>query len=294
MYRILGVGFVLFATAAFASNDGELLRELKQQSIRVEGKRVIVWAPGAWTNEQSAQVAKDLDRVVARVEEVIGRKFDAGTYDQARIEYVISQSEEIPSHVFAGYGHEPSAGHGPVVFLSGLDSGESPHIHETVHIVAGRFGSLLLREGLATYVQFAIQPGRMRPLVKLGDVTDIATLDVALQRVLADERNLELAKRWLANPAKSVGFRSRPERALFYAVSASFTAFLVERVGMDAVMKAYASDDRAAWQEWMSAWLASMTKKGGLAAAFFIDGSAEVSGLRRGGAPPASAAPRTT
>lgn len=214
---------------------------------------MVVWAPPEWSAQKRAEVTASLDAVVAQVERALRRRH-AG-----RIEYLISTSDEVPSHVYRGYDHAPADP--SVVFLSGLDSGESPHIHETVHIVAGEFGSLLLREGLATYVQFKIQPGKMRPLVKLGEVTDLQSLDAVMPALLG--RNRELVMKWLANPAKKVEFTSRPERGLFYAVSASFTAFLIERVGLETVMKAYASAEPkrliAGWDGWVEAWANHVT-----------------------------------
>jgi hypothetical protein len=227
--------------------DADLAQSIRSTNVQSAGERVIVWAPPAWPAEKRADVTASLDATVARVETALGRKHPG------KIEYVLAP-DEVPSHVYRGYDH--AVDDPPIVFLSGLDSGESPHIHETVHLVAGEFGSLLLREGLATYVQFQIQPGKMRPLVKLGEVTDVKSLDAVMPSILAEHR--EQVMNWLAHPVKKVDFKSRPERGLFYAVSTSFTAFLIERVGFETVMKAYASPDPKkvieAWPELVAAW----------------------------------------
>lgn len=243
--------------------DDELLRGLRSAHTRVAGERVIVWAPAAWTEEKRKANVANLDDVVVRVERLLGKKFAAEVYEQTEIEYFISADDATPSHVYAGYDHDPS--NDPAyVFLSGLESGEAPHIHETAHIVGGPFGSLLLREGLATYVQFTLQPGRMRPLVKLGDVTDIASLDAAVRKLLASPKAKKQTLAWLDKPARLVAFESRPQRGVFYAVSASFVAFLVSEIGMETFMRVYAADDvRAAienetgksWGSWTDAWL---------------------------------------
>lgn len=240
---------VLLATLS----DADLVQTMRSANVKSAGDRVVVWAPQEWPAAKRAEVTASLDSAVARVETTLGRKHDR------KIEYFISTSDEVPSHVYRGYEHE--AGDPPVVFLSGLDSGEAPHIHETVHIVAGEFGSLLLREGLATYVQFNVQPGKMRPLVKLGDITDLKSLDAVMPAILG--RNRELVMQWLSNPAKKVAFKSRPERGLFYAVSASFTAFLIEQVGLENVMKAYASAEPMTvigdWDSRVKAWEKQVT-----------------------------------
>lgn len=227
-----------FVTTTIAADDARLADAMRSTNVRVAGQRAIVWAPPGWSAETRTAIAASLDRVIADVEQRLGRK------QAAPIEYLLSDSDDLPSHVYRGYEHTDADP--PVVFLSGLDSGEAPHIHETVHIVAGEFGSLLLREGLATHVQFAVQPGKMRPLVKLGEVTDRKSLDAAAARILATPKGRERAKRWLADPEKKVVFTSRPERGLFYAVSASFVGHLIDRIGIETFMKVYAADDPAA------------------------------------------------
>jgi hypothetical protein len=101
----------------------------------------------------------------------------------------------------------------------------------------------------------------MRPLVKLG-ATDLQSLDKAAAAIVSKNRAQALG--WIANPAKSVDFTSRPERGMFYAVSASFTAHLVRELGMSAFMEAYGSENPVAaietrsgksWQQWTDEWL---------------------------------------
>lgn len=261
----------VFATTLFAADrraeDDRALEALRASNVKTIGERAIVWAPPSWPEAKRAAITASLDRVITQVEATLQRKFDAEGYRRRHVEYFITESEELPSHVYGAYEHSASHGDPPYVFLSGLDSGEAPHIHETVHILGGRFGSLLLREGVATYVQYVLQPGPMRPLVKLGEVRDLESLDAAVAAQLAKPKNRELATGWLAAPGKSVAFGSRPERAWFYAVSASFSAFLIDRAGAGAVMEAYAADDpRAAlerrtnksWQQWTDEWLATV------------------------------------
>ncbi len=253
------IAFLLFATSAFAAGraeDDRAISAIRASSVKTPGERVVVWAPASWPEAKRAEITATLDRYVRSVQNVLRRPYDR------TIEYFITASDDIPSHVYGAYDHDPSRDH-PYVFLSGLDSGEAPHIHETAHIVGGRFGSLLLREGVATYVQFTLEPGKkMRPLVKLG-ATDLETLDAAVAQLLAKPQSRELALRWLANPVKRVDFTSRPERAVFYAVGASVTAFLVERLGMETFMKAYAADDPRSvipsWQTLTEEWLRGRT-----------------------------------
>lgn len=261
---IAGFLMLIFMTvsagaAGRRADDEKLAAAMRATHVKTTGTRAIVWAPPAWPADKRAAVTASFDALIPRVEAVLGRAFDPKAYGQAHIEYFISESDAMPSHVFGAYEHSAAAGDRPYVFLSGLDSGEAPHIHETVHIVGGEFGSLLLREGVASYVQLALQPGKMRPLVKM-EATDLGSLDAAVAQLLAKPVVRELAVTWLANPAKAVTFSSRPERGQFYAVSASFTKFLIERLGMEAFMKAYASPDAsraiASWQRLAEEWLA--------------------------------------
>jgi hypothetical protein len=253
--RTIAVLMFLATTALASSKDDAAIAAMRATHVKSAGTRVVVWAPPAWPAEKRASVTASLDRVVAQVETALVRKHEAP------IEYYISELDDLPSHVYGGYAH--TADDKPVVFLSGLDSGEAPHIHETVHLVGGEFGSLLLREGIATYVQFTVQPGKMRPLVKL-EATDLPSLDAAAARILGKPQTRQQALGWIANPAKSVTFTSRPDRGMFYAVSASFTAYLVKELGMSAFMEAYGSKNPVAaiekrsgkaWSRWTDEWL---------------------------------------
>jgi len=252
---MIAILLFLATTALASSQDDAAIAAMHATHVKSAGARVVVWAPPAWPAEKRAGVTASLDRAVAQAETALGKKHEAP------IEYYISDSDDLPSHVYGGYAH--AAGDPPVVFLSGLDSGEAPHLHETVHLVGGEFGSLLLREGIATYVQFVVQPGKMRPLVKL-EATDLESLDKAAARILGKPQTREQALGWLARPAKSVTFTSRPERGMFYAVSASFTAHLVKELGMSAFMEAYGSENPVAaierrsgkpWRQWTDEWL---------------------------------------
>ena len=249
---------MLLTTTALASEqrtkDGETVKAMRATHAKVAGTRAIVWAPAEWPAEKRASVTASLDRVIAQVETSLGRKHEAP------IQYFISESDDVPSHVYAGYDH--IASDPPIVFLSGLDSGEAPHIHETAHLIGGEFGSLLLREGIATYVQFKVQPGKMRPLVKMN-ATDLKSLDAAVAKILGSPKR-EQALAWIAKPEKRVEFTSRPDRGMFYAVGASFTAHLIDALGMAAFMEAYGSSNPVAaiertsgksWQQWTDEWL---------------------------------------
>lgn len=249
------------------SDDHALAASMKASHVRIEGERAIVWAPAGWDRKQTQRTVAMLDAAVADVEKVLGTRFDAASYGQQRIEYFISDSDDVPSHVIGGYQHDPQSDP-PYVFLSGLSSGEAPHLHETAHIIAGRFGSLLLREGLATYAQFTTQPGPMRPLAKLEGVVDLSTLDRVLPALLAQKGARERVEAWLATPSKNVRFDSRPDRALFYSVSASFVAHMVGELGVETFMRIYAQDDVAAalgkesgrpWSEWTAEWIKDRT-----------------------------------
>ena len=262
MKKTIAVLAIVTCIAAMSRHaaDAGLVRTMRESNVKTVGARAIVWAPPAWTEAKRKDVTASLDRVIARAEETLGRKHASNGYAQPHIEYFISDSDEMPSHVYGGYEHSAAGGDHPYVFLSGLDSGEAPHIHETVHVVGGKFGSLLLREGMATYVQLVLEPGKkMRPLVRM-EVSDLKTLDAAVKNILARPKGREAAMSWIANPVGRPPFESRQDRGLFYAVSASFTAFLVERLGMETVMKAYAADDPrsviSSWQPLAAEWAA--------------------------------------
>lgn len=252
--------FAAAASTAAESDDAQLARAIRASHVRTGTSRAVVWTPASWSAAASSEVATKLDRTVRDVEEFLGRK------QSARVEYLIV-GEGVPSHVFGGYRH--SDGDPDLVFLAGIETGDAPHIHETTHIVAGEFGSLLLREGLATHVQFALAPGPMRPLAKFGGARDRSTLDAALGKVLGDPDKRAKAEAWIDNPAKVVAFKSRKERTLFYAVAASFTSFVIDEVGVSRFLDLYDERDvktaarRATGKSWAAfqrEWLAYISK----------------------------------
>lgn len=195
---------------------------------KTEGARVVVWTSDAWTADERAALTKRLDETVVAVEKLLDRKYDG------RIEYFILDGDQ-PSHVYGGYDHRH--GHDkPYVFLSGVKEGESPYIHETAHIIAGEFGTLWLREGVATYAHLALGGGTMRPLVKFG-VTDFASLEAAVEKLLSNPAKRAQVEAWMKNPAKAVRLASGPDRGLFYAASAAYVA----KIGIGEAMKRYGS-----------------------------------------------------
>lgn len=227
---------LFLATPALASKDDLLAEKIRANGAKTVGERVIVWTSPAWTDAERTALAATLDRTVIHVEKILGRRFAADGYGQAHIEYYLLDADDKPSHVHGGYSH--AAGSKPYVFLAGYKTGESPYVHETAHILAGDFGSLLLREGLATYAHLASGAGRMRPLVKFG-VSDFATLDAAVKTLFRNPEQRQRITSWVQNPAKHVAFTDNRDRALFYAASASLVAFLVDELGMETFMRLY-------------------------------------------------------
>ena len=239
--------------------DDALVARTKATAVSIKRERAIIWAPSSWTEAQRSAAASQLDQSVRDVERLLSRK-------DARMIQFFLVDEETPSHVYGGYEH--TTDDEAIVFIAGLETGEAPYLHETTHIVAGEFGSLLLREGLATHVQFSIDPGPMRPLVKLGEITDRKSLDRALTAEFSKEERLSLANEWIANPAKKLKFSSRPDRSFFYAVAASFTSFVIDRIGLAEFMRLYAEPDpRSAkfgdttWQSLHEQWLRSVQQR---------------------------------
>lgn len=258
--------------AAQVPADDAVTARLRAGGTRHDGARVVLWVePGALDDTTQRRFARTLDDGVLAVERTLGAAFDTAHYEEDAI-HVFVASDVTVSHVYGGYAHQQHAR--PYLYLSAerVRAGAAPYLHELTHLVAWRFGSHSLREGVASWVETAIaERGEHRGAALFGVTTTRRADELALQmlaspaggRVLPWVGRGGFADRAIteATPA------NRASRAAYYVLSQSFAQHLVREAGVAAVARLYgAPDTEAAYvavtgrdrEAWIRGWMAAL------------------------------------
>jgi hypothetical protein len=210
--------------------DEQIVREAR---LAASGTRVDLYEHGVGADRALVAVA---EKAIARMEELLGRKLDEAALGP-KIGIYVSSGTRV-SHVWRGY-HHPSDPR-PIVFLNPVVAGlavagtNATYAHELAHLLAWRFRSHTLREGLADYLALQLHPragigpnpaGYGSPPPVLPEINDyLGTTRPAPDAVISD-----------------ASFR----RAYYYA-SYRFVRFLIGRAGMETFMKLYDAEDPVA------------------------------------------------
>ena len=235
---------ILIAVPMLADDDGDdrIAAQLRA-SVRIEQPRVIVWyhaseLPASTANEFAERLSQGVDEI----ETVLGAKYDARYYGQAKIECFISPEAGM-SHAYMG--------RKPYFFVTPerVDAHEVPYHHELTHIVAwwscGK--ALWLQEGFADYVssearrRFPHEPEYDMAVFNPEDrdidvvarrVTDGRAAAKVLPLIGVDAMPMSLGHK----RAFDAIFADREITApAFYNLSHSFTRFVVMKLGMPKV-----------------------------------------------------------
>jgi hypothetical protein len=215
------------APRAVWDDDARIVREAERVAT---GERVEVFQHGLEVAPEFLGLAEE---AYSRLEELTGRKLDAGTLGQ-KIRIYVSSAVRI-SHVWRGYEH-PRDPKGIVflnrrVYRSALEGTDSTYVHEMAHLFTWRYRSHTLREGLADYLALEIHPGSgVGPNVGGYDwdtpipreiVKYLGTTRMPPRRLTSDPRN----------------------RRAYYFASYQFVKFLIEKGGMDDFLELYDSEN---------------------------------------------------
>ena len=258
------------ATArAQAPADDSVAARLHRQGVRYDAPRAVLWADSAALDAAAARrfVALVSDGVVA-IEALTGRTIDRAHYGDDRIHVFVSRAVTV-SHVYGGYDHQRHAR--PYLYLNTMKvrRGEAPYLHEATHIVARRFGSHSLREGMASYVESVLSARGVGYHSRLWGVRDLAGADslarVALGRAVADS-----VLPWIGRAGHAPQRVTSPEamdsRGAYYVLAQSFAAFVASRAGMATLVRLSEAADEGAWpaltgrslDAWKREWTASL------------------------------------
>jgi hypothetical protein len=232
--------------------------------MRCETERAVVDydLEGLSTSEQET-FARLADRGIADLEEVLfGKSAAAAPAPGTRVRYVVSARVDM-SRTF---------GRTVLLPLSRVRDREAPYLHETVHaLVPTRNRSTWLTEGLACYLESWVAENKggydAHVFTSAGDrrIHDAA-------RGYAHSEPGRAVLPWVGTPGEPPNlFEDRRGVARpFYVLSHSFTKYLVDTLGLPAIvdlaraeepetaLRRLTGRDTAAWRaEWLSAALLS-------------------------------------
>jgi hypothetical protein len=216
--------------------DDKMIEKAHSSFAKITGSRVTVWyAPEDLPKQKAADLADLADKGIVLIEKSLFMTMDKSHYKTDHIEIIVENP--VVSHVYGGYDHPRYDK--PVVFLKNAQAASrtTPVLHEMTHIIAWKFSSHSLREGLANYMQLTNAPLAGYPAYPPRKMADNMA-SKALESEYGESLFATLGKDGVDSLTLPTDPKSRPQ---FYAVSQSFTQYLIEKKGLAVFMKIYSA-----------------------------------------------------
>ena len=254
--------------AAQVPADDSIVARVRRDGTRHDAPRAVLWVDrDALPPEEARAFAALVSDGVAAVERITARALDRARYGEERIHVFVSRAVTV-SHVYGSYDHQRHAR--PYLFLSAakVRRREAPYLHEATHLVAWRFGSHSLREGVASHVESLAAAEGAGYAAGLFGVRDAASAD-SLARLAVSGAAAERVLPWVGGPGFAPASVTSPSdleaRAAYYVLSQSLAQFLARELGLATVLRLYEAEDterayvaltgrdRAAWtRRWIA------------------------------------------
>lgn len=248
----LTIGLLALAPVAMAQQPNE-------PRLRREGLRTVVeYAAGDLSPAEADAFSALVEQGVADIEAVVAKGLPAQATRPGRIRFVVSPR----------VGMSTTYGRTVVLPLARVRSRSAPYLHETVHaLVPGRGDAVWLSEGLASYLESWISEHRggydAQIFTRAGD----RGIHAAARRTLEDPAGRAVLP-WVGGEGEPPQMRddrmgvARP----FYVLSQSFTKYIADGAGVDALVAALVSGDQEAIRnatgrsagEWKQDWLRTL------------------------------------
>jgi hypothetical protein len=227
--------------------------------IRLDTPRAsLYYEEGTLAPAQAARFSELVDRGIADIEAYL-RPAATGGLREGRIVYRVGR--DLP--------YSSTRGRNVSLMAERVRTDSAPYLHETVHVlVPSPHRSVWLSEGFASYVESYVSENVGGYDAHVFSKTGNRGVDAEASRWL--DRDLgQSVLPFVGAPGEPPDLRSQRRRvaAPFYVLSQSFSKFLVQRVGLTAVLQAVSSRDpegmlarlsgRAA-AEWKAEWLRSL------------------------------------
>jgi hypothetical protein len=209
------------------ASDAQIMREAR---LVASSGRVDLYEHGVSVGRELADAS---DRAIARMESILGRRWDTQTLGE-RVSIYVS-SETRVSHVLGGYEHQSNPRAvlflNPAVARMALSGRNATYAHELAHLLTWRFYSHTLREGLADYLALQLHPdagvgpnregyGTLPPVA--AGVSDLLGTSAAPPAALLHDQAF---------------------RESYYASSYRFVRHLIEGGGLPKFLQLYAERD---------------------------------------------------
>jgi len=245
----------------------EILKETNNKDIRLEKeyikkyqmtltKRAYLWTEkGYLTEDEIKDLGIKIDKGIEDVENYLKKSNNNNiSYDGYEKMHFIITSEAGISSARSGVSK---------IQLFWVKEKASPYVHETTHIVAGRSKYRWLTEGLAVLIDDLYNPWDNFPNFQFEgeqiakDYIIWSEEGIEKTKILKDiykEVNLEKQKeihQAISKILKDIGSTSHTvaiddnstERNIYYCFAGSYMKYLVEKLGIEKVMKVYSSNE---------------------------------------------------
>jgi len=201
---------------------------VRRAQLVAAGPHVEIYQDGLVVDPQFLVVTED---AYGKLEELTGRKFDTAVLGP-KVRVFVSTQVRI-SHVWRGYEH-PKDPKGivflnPRVYAGAMAGTDATFIHEMAHLLAWKFYSHTLREGIANYLAQRIRPGA-------GSGANPAGYDWSMKVPKAMASYLGTTKE-----APRMMTAEPESRGVYYYACYRFVKYLVDTAGMEVFMKLYES-----------------------------------------------------
>jgi hypothetical protein len=274
---------VLFSTATFSQTvspaeqihaaDEAITNDLRRNGVKYETKRTILWVEkDSLTQKEIEDFGTLVNQGIVDIEKYTGIKFDKRYYQTEKMEYFISGKSGIS---------RGSTDNKPYIYLASARVKEKkvPYLHETAHKIAYKsLEALWLAEGYAIYIQTQVA-NRYGGYDSNPFNPENADVDRLAKNLLKTEISGKLLPLIGLNgiPAKMNAEQREVYRPIFedrkvtapafYNLSVSFVKFLITRIGVKKLGKAFDSADTRSnilkvtgkkVDEWKADWLRSL------------------------------------
>lgn len=234
------------AVRAQVAADDSIAAALMAGGDRFETSRTILWVEsGSLTPGRAREFSDQLEDGVAAIEQMLGRSLDSAHYGGTKIQVFVGTGIGI-SHVYGSYDHMKYDR--PFLYLDAekVATGEAPYLHEATHLMAWRFGSHSLREGLASYVEAELRSRSDSASGALFGASSPEAVDRDASERLESRGAVEVLP-WIGRTGFAPASITSPERprirATYYVLSQSFAQYLIEAIGLQRFLAVYESDD---------------------------------------------------
>lgn len=220
-------------------------------------KSVIYCETDYLTEDEIREYSIEIDYGIKKIESYLGISIDSERFINSRVFVVINSSSDSTSFDDA----DLDLDHTAIIYVDSVKTGHSNYLHELVHIIACRYGSEWIKEGLAVYLND-----------KLGGEPSAPNYGLNIDDLSYNLYNTEVNNSsYMLDFIGQNGFlklHDLNQQSKYGILSGSFVKYLDDSLGTDMLMDIYnSSDTRQSIKDltgndidyWKKEWLKSLT-----------------------------------